>query len=105
MDHMAAPNGNTPVFLALCQTDMSSRGHPLRQANLRQPHRMQTDRLELVFIWFTTLAGSEPLPYRLRVYPPTTLSVRSAVLGTYGQYVAEKVSDHVPLIVDLELLP
>lgn len=38
-------------------------------------------------------------------YPPKSLSVRSAVLGTYAQYVAEKISDHVPLIVDLALLP
>jgi hypothetical protein len=35
-------------------------------------------------------------------YPPQALSVTSARLGTYPQYVAEKISDHVPLIVDLE---
>src|SRR4051812_41762474 len=34
--------------------------------------------------------------------PPKSLALRSVKLGAYNEYVAEKISDHVPLAVDLD---
>jgi hypothetical protein len=38
-------------------------------------------------------------------YPPKYFALRGATLGAYNQYVAEKISDHVPLAVDLDFIP
>src|SRR3954449_655709 len=37
-------------------------------------------------------------------YPPKSLALRSVKLGAYNEYVAEKISDHVPLAVDLDFV-
>jgi len=36
------------------------------------------------------------------VFASIDLAVRDAALGDFSRYVAARISDHVPLIVDLE---